>query len=130
MTLRALTFLNERGDTTLVWTADRDHEMESVVEKKMAEGVIFYLIDPRFGTRETLRDVGDITRHRMLAIPDADFAKFVGMATVGAPSPESSTPTAGVVETPRAPAKGARRAKSAKEVASGESVAVRPRRGG
>lgn len=37
--LRAVTLLNEMGDTTIVWTQDRDDEMERIIEKKMAEGV-------------------------------------------------------------------------------------------
>lgn len=126
--LRALTMLNERGDTTLVWTSDRDEEMERVIQKKMDEGCIFYLIDSRFGTREKLRDPGDANRHRMLAIPDEDFAKFVGGPVDPAAGAEHHT--AAVVPTPDAPIKGARRAKTAKEVASGESVGTRPRRGG
>lgn len=120
--------LNERGDTTIVWTPDRDDEMERVIEKKMAEGCIFYLIDPRFGTREKLRDAGDANRHRVLAIPDDDFAKFVGGPVD--PSAGAEAHTAAMTPTPDAPIKNARRARTAKEVASGESVGVRPRRGG
>lgn len=127
-TLRALTMLNERGDTTIVWTSDRDDDMERVIEKKMAEGCIFYLIDPRFGTREKLRDAGDANRHRMLAIPDEDFAKFVGGPVDPAAGAEAHT--AAMAPTPDAPIKNARRAKTAKEVAAGESVGVKPRRGG
>lgn len=123
--LRALTMLNEAGDTTLIWTMDRDAEMEAIIEKKLAEGCMFYLIDPRFGTREKLAYARDANRHRMLAIPDADFAKFVGGS-----ADANSEPAASVVPTPTAPVKGARRAKTAKEVTSGESVGVRPRRGG
>ena len=66
--LRAVTLLNEMGDTTIVWTQDRDDEMERIIEKKMAEGVAFYMIEPRFGTRERLADARDANRHRMLAI--------------------------------------------------------------
>ena len=121
--------LNERGDTTIVWTPDRDQEMESIIEKKMAEGITFYLIEPRFGTRERLTDVRDASRHRMLAIPDADFAAFVG-GPASAPEPQTEPVTAGLVPTPAAPAKVGRRAKTAKEVAAGDSIGVRPRRGG
>lgn len=126
--LRALTMLNERGDTTIVWTEDRDDDMTAIIEKKMAEGCIFYLIDPRFGTREKLRNAGDASRHRLLAIPDEDFAKFVGGPVDPAAGAEAHS--AAVVPTPDAPIKNARRAKTAKEVASGESVGTKPRRGG
>ncbi len=125
--LRAITMLNDRGDTTIVWTSDRDDDMERVIEKKMTEGCIFYLIDPRFGTREKLRHASDANKHRMLAIPDDDFAKFVGGPVDPAAGAETHT---AVVPTPDAPIKNARRARTAKEVATGESVGVRPRRGG
>lgn len=126
--LRALTMLNERGDTTVVWTPDRDLEMEAIIERKMAEGCIFYLIDSRFGTRHKLSAAADANRHRMLAIPDEDFAKFVGGPVD--PGGGAEHHTAAVVPTPDAPIKGARRAKTAKEVATGESVGTKPRRGG
>lgn len=126
--LRALTLLNENGDTSIVWTSDRDEEMAAIIEKKMAAGCIFYLIDPRFGTREQLRNVDDANRHRLLAIRDEDFAKFVGGPVDPAAGAEAHT--AAIVPTPTAPVKNARRAKTAKEVASGESVGVKPRRGG
>lgn len=122
---RALTMLNESGDTTIVWTSDRDAAMESVIEKKMEAGCAFYIIEPRFGTRERLTDARDANRHRMLAIPDADLAKFVGDSEV-----ESDDQSAAVVKTPDKPVKTVRRAKTAKEVASAQSVGVAPRRGG
>lgn len=121
--MRAITFLNEAGDTTIVWTPDRDAEMELIIQKKMDEGVMFYIIDPRFGMREKLTDVRDASRHRMLAIPDEDMAKFVGMSV-------GDEASAAVVATPKTKAKNARRGRSAKEVVKSESVAVRPRKGG
>lgn len=126
--LRALTMLNERGDVTIVWTQDRDADMERVIEKKMSEGCIFYLINPRFGTREKLRDASDANQHRMLAIPDEDFAKFVGGPVDPAAGAEAHNTA--IVRTPDAPVKGARRAKTAKEVATGESIGTKPRQGG
>jgi hypothetical protein len=128
MILRALTMLNETGDTTIVWTQDRDAEMERIIEKKMAEGCTFYLIEPRFGTREVLTDPRNANRHRMLAIPDSDFAAFVGGPVDPAAGAELHTSAA--VRTPAVPIKSVRRAKTAKEVATAESVGTRPRRGG
>jgi len=144
--LRALTMLNECGDTTIVWTSDRDEEMEAIIERKMASGCAFYIIDPRFGTREKLRDARDASRHRMLAIPDEDLLKFVG-GTAEPPALRldeprlkslppavdveiEEVPTARAVPTPSTPAKTRRRAKSAREVAENESIGVAPRRGG
>ncbi|MGE5510293.1 MAG: hypothetical protein ACM31O_03465 [Bacteroidota bacterium] len=114
----ALTILNERGDQTIAWSEDRDADMEAIIEKKMREGVSFFIIDPRLGTRRKLQEVGEASRHRLLAIPDEDFAKFVGEGS------------GELVKTPSAPARNARKSKNAKEIAKSESVAVRPARGG
>lgn len=116
--LRCLTMLNERGDTTIAWTPDRDEEVERIIEKKMAEGCQFFLIEERHGLRSKLQDPKDARRHRALAIPDEDWAKFCGEEG------------ADVVKTPEAPVKTVRKAKTAKEVASAQSVGVKPMRGG
>ena len=114
----ACTMLNSRGDTTIAWTPDRDDDIEAVIAKKMTEGVTFFMIDPRFGHREKLTHAADALRHRVLAIPDEDFAAFVGAGK------------GDLVPTPAKVAKTRGRAKTAKEVAKGESVAVQQRRGG
>lgn len=119
----ALTMLDRSGDTTIHWTEDRDDEMEAIIEKKMAEGCTFFIIDPRYGSREKLKDARDACRGRTLAIPDEDFAKFVGSLAAPAGSAE-------VVATPPTPAKTVRKARTAKEVAKSESIGVRPRAGG
>lgn len=120
MQTRALTMLNKNGDTTIAWTPDRDDEMETIIKKKMSEGCSFFIIDPRFGTREKLSAPAHANRHRVLAIPDEDLAKFVG-APAG---------TAVAVASPAAPARVVRKARTAREVATSESVGVQPRGGG
>lgn len=133
--IRALTMLNEMGDTTIAWTEDRDDEMEAIIARKMAEGCVFYIIDSRFGGRMKLMNAVFANRHRALAIPDEDFAKFVGTEPTQSPDGTTATnpvtpPTAVAVPTPTKPAKTVRRAKTAKDVATSESVGVTPRRGG
>jgi len=123
MNTRALTLLNEQGDVTIIWTEDRDAEMEAIIEKKMAEGIVFFIIEPRFGgavapAKTELRDSADARRYRALAVRDEDFARFVG---AGAGE---------VVGTPAAPVRRARKSKAPAEIARAESVGVRQRRGG
>ena len=70
MTTRALTILNETGDTTIVWTDDRDAEMEAIIAKKMAEGITFFIIVPRFygllpPKKTKLTDAADASKHRV-----------------------------------------------------------------
>ncbi len=117
----ALTMLNQKGDTTIYWSPDRDDEMEAIIEKKMAAGCSFFIIDQRFGHRQKLTEASEASKHRMLAIPDEDFRNFVGDGEPG---------TAVAVPTPAKAAKTIRKAKTAKEVAKSESVGVMPRRGG
>jgi len=123
---RSMTILNERGDTTITWEPDQDDAMQELIERKMAAGVTFYTVPQRkagqrgrLPKQEKLTEPAKAREHRALSIPDADFSKFVlegkGEA-VQAPAPERIA--------------GAKRARTAKEVASGHSVAVQPRRGG
>jgi hypothetical protein len=91
--------------------------MTAIIEKKMKEGCAFFIIQDR-GLRSPLTNAADAMHSRHLAIPDADFLKFV----------ESGSGQA--VETPKEPVRAARRTKSAKEVARSQSVGVRQRAGG
>jgi hypothetical protein len=120
---RSLTMLNEMGDVTLVWSEEEDNQMSAIIEKKMAEGVTFFIVEKRgFGLlppkKTKLHYPDEAMKHRALAIPDEDFAKFV----------ESGAGEA--VPTPAEPVRGARRSKDAKEVAKSQSVGVRQRAGG
>lgn len=129
MAMRTLTMLDETGDTTITWEAAEDAAMMAIIERKMAAGVTFYIIPQRKpGQRgrvagpKPLKNKADALKHRALAIKDADFSKFVlegrGKAVV---SSELE---------PIDKAEPAKRAKTAREVASSHSVGVRPRAGG
>lgn len=123
MSVRAVTILNECGDQTIVWTEDRDAAMVEIIRKKMAEGIVFFIIEPRFfgllPSRKTeLAKADDAAKYRALAIRDEDFARFVGDGH------------GEVVKTPDAPVRNTRKAKSAEEAASTQSVGVRQMTGG
>lgn len=134
--VRALTMLNQSGDTTLVWTEDRDDEMERIIQAKMDAGCTFFVIEPRFGTRTKLKSAGDASKTRMLAIPDEEFAKFVSASGPSRRAQEPDAegadvePTAAIMPTPAKPARVTRKAKTAREAATSETVGVQPRRGG
>lgn len=122
-TKRALTLLNQSGDTTIIWDESNDDAMEAIIEKKMAEGVTFFVISPRFGgiaspIKSRLADASEARRHRALAIPDEDFAAFVANGAGEA------------VETPKEPVKKSRISRNPKEVAKSQSVGVKQLRGG
>lgn len=121
---RAITILNETGDVTITWDEAADARMLAIIEKKMAAGISFFLIEPRMGglvapdTSKKLKKSKYALKHRALSIRDGDFE---GMVAAGA---------AELVATPPAPARTVRRARSAREVVTGESVGVQPMRGG
>jgi hypothetical protein len=122
--MRGLTMLNEQGDVTIVWDEADDDRMEAIIAKKMEQGIQFFVIEPRLGglaqpAKRPLRSADSARDHRALSIRDEDLAAFVG-----------ESDTAAVVKTPPKPVRSVRKAKTAKEVAKGESVGVRPMRGG
>lgn len=123
MTTRALTLLNRSGDQTIVWTPDRDEAMVDIIRKKMEEGIVFFIIEPRLGgliapDKRPLEDADEAKKHRALSIRDEDFAKFCGLDGVE------------VIKTPAAKAVTVRKSKKPEEVAASESVGVQPMRGG
>lgn len=121
---RALTILNETGDVTIIWDEAADERMLEIIEKKMAAGINFFMIEHRMGglfAPDTSKQVAysrEALKYRALSMRDADFE---GMVTAGA---------AALVATPSAPARTVRRARTAREVVSGESVGVQQMRGG
>jgi hypothetical protein len=113
-----LQMLDETGDTTISWSEDRDEEMAAIIQKKMDEGMTFFIVE-RHGSRgPKLERPADAMRHRALAIPDEDLRKFV---EAGAGTPEAAP--AGRVAKSRV-------SRDAKEVAGSDAVGTKARRGG
>lgn len=120
---RATTILNQNGDTTIVWTEDRDDEMVEILRKKMAEGITFFVIEPRFfgllpPKKTRLDQAESALEKRALSIPDEDFRRFV----------ESGNGDA--VKTPVGNVSGARIERDPEKVATTQSVGVRQMKGG
>ena len=123
MSNRVLTMLNEAGDTSISWTEDRDLEMQSIIEKKMAEGVTFFIVVRGRGQTLTkrgpkLEDAADASKQRSLIIPDEDLRKFVEAGSGKA----VATPTGKITKS--------RVSRNAKEISKSETVGVKQRRGG
>lgn len=120
---RALTMLNELGDTTLAWDESADAEMLEVIRRKMAEGITFFLIEPRLEglaspTKTPLSEPEEALKHRAVSIRDEDLARFVSTGKVRA------------IRTPRKPAVMVKIADTAEEAVRGETVATRRHSGG
>lgn len=121
---RTLRLLDKNGDVVISWTAEHDEEIEKIIEKKMAEGMTFFVLEVQAGgllppIKHKLESAGDARKYRAITIDDPDFSAFVesGKGTV------VSAPTG-------KPMKTTRRAKSAKEVTENTTVGLKPKRGG
>lgn len=116
------------GHLTVIWQPENDDAMEAIIERKMATGVTFYLLEPVAGglapPRETkLKRPADALHVRALAVHDEDLAKFVSDG-LGDVTLSSDVPPADAK-------KPARRARTAKDVAKAPAaVGVNQRRGG
>lgn len=124
---RSLTLLDKSGDTTLIWDETSDDAVLPVIEKKLSEGVTFFMLEPVAGglappKRTALTDIAQVREKRALAMADKDFAALVGLGDV----------TVVKTEGEKAPARRprARISKDAKEIATGQSVATQRPRGG
>lgn len=121
--LRALTMLNDAGDETIVWTEESDGTMREVIEKKMAEGVAFFIIEPRaFGLlppiRRPVETIDEAMEARAISMRDEDFRALI----LGG--------SAQVTKTPAKKINTVRRAETADDVVKNQSVGVKPMKGG
>jgi len=121
--VRALTILNESGDTTIVWDEKADDVMEAIIRKKMEEGMTFFIIEPRThgllqSKKTQLVDAADARKHRALSIRDEDLAAFV------------SGGHGDSVPTPQEPVVTVERTEDPIKVARSQAVATKPRKGG
>lgn len=126
MTSRSLTLFDRSGDTTIAWDEERDAEIRAVIEKKMAEGVRFFIVKPRLGglvkpKKEEITDVKQI-ENNAVSIADEDFIKLMSANSTGIVPVDSKKETT-EIEVVRA-------AKTATEVSTNHSIGVRPLAGG
>lgn len=130
---RSMTLLNELGDSTIMWTEEHDEFWVAAIQAMMNRGVTFFIIDER-NLRRPLTRAPDARTTRNIAMMDSPGAE-VGVKLLQIPGePEASQlieeGKAEVVKTPAGAVKTRRRAKTAKEVASAQTVGVRQRKGG
>jgi hypothetical protein len=121
--LRALTFLNNSGDSTITWEAENDEVMRELIAKKLSQGTAFFIIQPKvlgFIPRPKVRvtDVDQAMKHRSVSVKDNDFASIIaaGLADV-TKRPDIDTESAVQSTDPAL-------------IARSQSVAVTPMRGG
>lgn len=124
MASRSMVLMNQYGDTTISWDEDSDGRIIPIIEKKMEEGVTFFVLEkPRLmnlfqGKMRKLRNMDQIGKSRKLVMMDEEFAGLLSEGIVQTDKVmEAQTTTTRV-------------AKTAKEVSQNHTVGVRQMRGG
>jgi hypothetical protein len=121
--IRAFTLLNNSGDSTITWEKDNDEVMRALIEKKMSEGMAFFIIHPKAlgfipRPKSRISDVDEIMKRRSVAVKDEDFAEIIAAGM------------AGVTERPEIDTERAEQSHDAARIARSQSVGVMPMRGG
>lgn len=82
----SLQFANYSGDITITWEKDQEELIKKLVEQKMAEGYVFFIVKPRKSKlaktllgnkREELTDLKDLKKAESITIPTAATEAFV-----------------------------------------------------
>lgn len=119
MSTRSLSLLNEMGDLTITWDEDKDDEMAKIIQKKLDQGVRFFIVEPFNKNQLTpVKTLGDI-KGRSIQVPDEDVEKLFTEGKVGIIRRITGT----VIDTIKG-------STSAKEIASSHAVATRQYQGG
>lgn len=123
-TTRSLTMLNGTGHIEVSWESSNDEEMRAIIEKKMKEGVRFFVMKtPVFGVarRVKLKSLGELEQ-RAINFDDPDLERMFVAGKIGVTKAQQGDALQGaepaLAKTP------------AQVVASPRSVAVRPLQGG
>jgi hypothetical protein len=115
---RTMALMDESGHMTWTWDEDNDEQIIPQIERMMAEGYVFWIVKRDPLREEELDDIGDLRVNRHVVIRNEDFRELMN---------------AGVLRLARhdtAPLDQDRRAATPREVASNDTVAHRPLRGG
>lgn len=121
--VRAMTLLNDMGDTTYVWEEADDEKWLAVIEKKMKEGWVFFVVERRFWDLQApklteLKRARDALKTRTVLVKDPDVEELL----------EAGHGVA--VKTPDAKVSARRKAKTAEDTVGEETVATRAMKGG
>lgn len=117
----SMTLLDSTGDTTIVWDEDTEQKMLEIIDKKMSEGFIFYLVKP---SKIPLMPSRQVRAKKLAEI------KSAGAVVIRDEALEALFRDGAIATTKSTGFETVGRAKSATEVVKGHSVGVRPQRGG
>lgn len=68
--------LDKSGDITFAWTEENDEAVAETIQKKMDQGVRFFIVQPFAGTEIEITKIEDIVG-RELRVHDEDFGKLL-----------------------------------------------------
>jgi hypothetical protein len=80
MTERSMTIMGQMGDLEIAWEEQNDDAMREFIERKLKEGVTFFVYKPTLGgllpnRKVELKKIKDLDRH--LLVKDPDVAALV-----------------------------------------------------
>lgn len=128
------TIHNRNGDLTLAWDEPDDPKIIAMIEAQMARGFDFWMLEPRLGGmaaphKVPLRQAADALRTRVVAMSlaagEPDIAAAIEDRTVTPTSRPNAEPSKEPLRRQRVS-----KAKTAEEVAGGQSVRTTRRGGG
>lgn len=114
--------LDKSGDITFAWTEDNDAEVAKVIQKKMDQGIRFFIVKPFGGEEVQITKLSDIVG-REVKVHDEDFAKLLTDGKAGIFSRAASAVAGAAAEITR-------RVTDAAEAARSHTMAVRQPAGG
>lgn len=118
MSTRSLTLLNEMGDLSLTWDEEKDDEMAAIIQKKLDQGIRFFIVEPFTKNQIEVKKLSDV-KGRQINVPDEDIEKLFTDGKIGI----IKRITGAIIDTIGP-------SSNAKEIASSHSVATRQFQGG
>lgn len=114
--------LDRSGDITFAWTEENDAAVAEIIQKKMDQGIRFFIVKPFGGEEQQITKLADITG-REVKVHDEDFAKLLTDGKAGIFSRAASAVAGAAAELTR-------RVTDAREAARSHTMAVRQPAGG
>jgi hypothetical protein len=114
--------LDKSGDITFAWESDNDEAVAVMIQKKMDQGVRFFIVQPFAGSEVEITRIEDIVG-RELRVHDEDFAKLLTEGKAGILSRAGTAIKDGAMNL-------VRRVTDAREAAAADTLAMRQPAGG
>lgn len=120
----SITFLDDTGDTTIMWDEKTNPQMEKIIRQKIEEGFTFFIVEPRIlpflPPKKVKATLEDIKESGMVVVKDEDIHKLF---TKGDVQIEHHKDDAVKTITKKV-------SRVASEIVSNQSIALRPVKGG